>query len=179
MKPWKTIKRDTILHNRWLTVENHTVELPDGRQIEGWQWVVVPDYINVLALTPEEKFICFRQTKYAVTDTSLAPVGGIIEDGEAPLEAAKRELREELGYEAEDWIFLGKYATEANRGVGVGYIYLARNAIFVGKRSSDDLEEQELVELCVDEMRSALVMGEFKVISWAATVGLALAYLKA
>jgi len=177
MKPWKTLKRDTLLRNRWLTVENHTVELPDGSRIEDWQWVVVPDYVNVLALTQEGKFVCFRQTKYAVEGTSLAPVGGMIEDGEEPLAAARRELREELGYTAEDWVFLGKYATEANRGVGVGYLYLAKNAEFSGKRTSDDLEEQELVELSVDEMRSALVAGEFKVISWAACVGLALAYL--
>jgi len=177
MKPWKTLKRDTLIRNRWLTVESHTVELPDGKRIEDWQWVDVPDYVNVLALTPEGRFICFRQVKYAVEGTSLAPVGGMIDEGEEPLSAARRELGEELGYTSDVWVFLGKYATEANRGVGVGYLYLAKNVKFTGKRTSDDLEEQELVELSVDEMRVALVAGEFKVISWAACVGLALAHL--
>jgi len=177
LKPWRTVERSTIIKNRWLTVENHTVELPDGRQIKDWQWVIVPDYVNVLVVTPESNFLIFRQTKYAANGISLAPVGGIINDGEKPLDAAKRELLEEMGYVSNDWLFLGKFATDANRGVGIGYLYLAHNAVYVGKAESDDLEEQELIELSKEQLRVAVLSGEFKVMSWVATVGLALASL--
>lgn len=179
MKPWKTLSREKILEfGRWLTVEKHAVELPDGRIINDWTWVIVPDYVNVLAVTPQGEFLCFRQTKYAAEGgLTLGPVGGMIDPGEDPLTAAKRELREEMGRASDNWVFLGKYANEANRGVATGFFYLALNSLPVEKAHSDDLEEQELVLFSRDEICSALLAGEFKIVSWAANIALALVYL--
>jgi ADP-ribose pyrophosphatase len=179
MESWKTISKEKVLdYGKWLVVEDHTVELPDGRQIPNWPWVITPDYINVLAQTIEGTFLCFRQTKYSVKDgTSLGVVGGYIEPGEDPLTAAKRELLEEMGYEAAEWVDLGKYAVDGNRGAGTGFLFLAREARFVGKlASSDDLEALELLKLSREELRKALLAGEFKVLGWAACVALALQY---
>ena len=119
MQQWKTLSRHVVLeHSKYLTVENHEVELPDGRVIPDWPWIITPDFVNVLAVTDEGKFVCFRQTKYAVDGTSLAPVGGYMEPGEDPLAAAKRELLEEAGCEASDWTDLGQYRVDSNRGAG-------------------------------------------------------------
>ena len=64
MQPWKTLARRTLLHcDRFLPVESHTVALPDGRIIEAWPWVITPDYINVVAVTAQGRFVCLRQTK--------------------------------------------------------------------------------------------------------------------
>lgn len=175
MQTWKTLDRRTILqHNRYLTVEYHTVELPDGRVIPDWPWVITPDYVNVLAQTVEGDFLCFRQVKYGVEGTSLAPVGGYLEPGEAPLDGAKRELLEETGYEAPEWVALGRYTSDANRGAGTGYLFLARGARQVAEPHADDLEEQHLLHLSRAELRAGLEAGEFKVLSWAATVAMAL-----
>jgi len=109
MQPWKTLSRRTILNQgQYLIVENHTIELPDGHVITDWPWLITPDYVNVVATTDEDEFLCFRQTKYAVDGTSLAPVGGYLEPGEEPLTAARRELLEETGYQASEWIDLGQ-----------------------------------------------------------------------
>jgi len=178
MQPWKTLSREVILDlGKFLQVENHVVELPDGRIIDNWSWVVIPDYVNVVALTPDKGFVCLRQAKYAVEGVSLAIVGGIIESGESPLEAAKRELGEETGYEAGGWISLGGYSVDANRGAGRGNLFLALDAEKVCQPHSDDLEEQELLILNREQVRSALKAGEFKVLSWAAAVALALVHL--
>lgn len=178
MEPWKTLARELALDlGRFLKVENHTVGLPDGRVIENWPWVIVPDYVNVLPVQADGTFLCFRQVKYAVEGVSLAPVGGMLEPGEAPLEAAQRELREEMGCAAAEFIFLGQYAQDANRGAGKGYLYLALGCEPVGSPGSDDLEEQEIIALTKDALRSAFLAGEFKVMGWATTIGLALAYL--
>lgn len=175
MAPWQILARETVLSSPpFLTVERHTVALPDGRVIDDWQWIVTPDYINVVAVTAEGRFLFFRQTKYAVAGTSLAPVGGYLEPGEDPLAAAQRELREETGYDAPAWEFLGRYAADGNRGAGHANLFLATGATYAGPVASDDLEEQELLLLTRAEVAQALAAGEFKVLAWAANVALAL-----
>lgn len=183
MQAWKTLSRRIILnYSRFLTVEEHTVELPDGRVISEWPWLITPDYAIVLAVTQDSEFLCFRQTKYGVEGTSLAPVGGYLEPSlaviqEEPLAAAQRELLEETGYEASDWIDLGHYRVDGNRGAGMAYLFLARGARCVAEVEADDLEEQELLRLSRSEMEAALAAGEFKVLPWATGVALALLYL--
>jgi ADP-ribose pyrophosphatase len=178
LKPWKTLARKTILeHSKYLTVEEHVVELPDGRVIEHWPWIITTDFVNVVAITVEGEFLCFRQTKYGVKGTSLAVVGGYIDPGEEPLEAAKRELLEETGYEAVDWIDLGNYRVGGNHGVAMAHFYLARGALQVAAPDADDLEEQHLLHLSRGEVEAALSQGEFQVLPWATIVALALLHM--
>jgi ADP-ribose pyrophosphatase len=172
---WKTRSIKTSLSmGKWLTVEDRSVETPSGQVIEHWPWVISPNYINVLAAAQDGRYLVFRQGKYGLEGESLAPVGGYIDPGEEPLQAAKRELLEETGYEAEDWRWLGHFIVDPNRGVATGDLYLARRAHLVTQRHADDLEEQELLLLTRDELLAALQGGEFKVLAWAANIALAL-----
>lgn len=172
---WLTTARRTVLDDGpYLKVEHHTVRLPDGRIIEPWPWLEMPDYVNVAVVTTEGSFAVFRQTKYAVAGETLAPVGGYCERGEDPQVAAQRELREEMGYSAERWVELGHFWVDGNRGAGIAHLYLATGARKVGEPASDDLEFQELLFLSEDEVRRALKAGEFKVLAWGALMSLAL-----
>ena len=178
MKPWKTKARKILLDEKpWLTVEQHTVELPDGRLIPNWPWIITPDYINVVAVTEDERFICFRQVKYGIDGTTLSVVGGYVNEGEVPLAAAQRELLEETGYEASDWLSLGSYLVDPNRGIATGHLFFARQARYVTPRDADDLEEQELLLLTREEIEAALGAGEIKVLAWAAAVAFGLRHL--
>jgi len=178
MKPWKTLtKRVVCQPNRFLTVEIHELELPDGRRIPDWPWLITPDYANVLACTTDGRFLCFRQVKYAVQGVSLAPIGGFLEPGEDPLHGAQRELLEETGYAANEWHAIGRGVVDANRGAGTAHFFLALDAEPRGARHADDLEQQELLLLNRDEIEQALDRGEFKVLAWAAVVALGLRHL--
>lgn len=180
MQSWKTLSRRPVIKpdgRRFLAVENHTVELPDGTVIDEWPWVITPDYINVVVETVDGRFLCFRQVKYAVDGDSLAIVGGYIEDGEDPLIAAQRELLEETGYVASTWTVLGRYTVDGNRGCGLANLFLARGARWQQSANADDLEEQEMLFLSKAEMITALQNGEFKVLAWATAVALALPHL--
>jgi ADP-ribose pyrophosphatase len=180
LRVWKTVSRKTILaHSKFLTVESHAVELPDGRVIPDWAWLIIPSAAIVLAATEDGEFLCFRQTKYAVDGTSLAPVGGMLEPDEAPLDAAKRELLEEMGYEAPQWVNLGSHILDPNRGIATMHLFLALQAKKVAEPISDDLEDQQLLMLSRSEIENALNAGEFKVLAWSAVVALSLNYLNA
>jgi len=180
LRVWETVSRKTILnYSKFLTVESHTVKLPDGEIIHDWAWLIIPSAAIVLAVTDDNKFLCFRQTKYALEGTSLAPVGGMLEPNETPLDAAKRELLEEMGYEASDWVNLGSHILDPNRGIATMHLFLALNAKRVAEPNSDDLEDQELLFLSRNEIENALQAGEFKILAWSAVVAMSLNHLYA
>ncbi len=175
---WKTLSRETVLdRGKFLRVEDHTVQLPDGRIIEQWPWIITPDFINVIAVTAAGEFLVFQQVKYAVEGEVLATIGGYLEPGEEPLAAAQRELLEETGYEAPEWITLGQYRVDANRGAGTAHYFLALHARQIAERNADDLEEQHLLRLTRAELEAALDAGQFKALPWVAIVSLALRHV--
>lgn len=175
MQRWRTLSRRLILdHGKFLKVEEHTVQLPNGEVIPNWDWVITPDYVIVLPENDTGEFLIFEQTKYGVEGTTLAPVGGYLEPGEEPLAAAQRELLEEIGCTANTWTRLGSYRVDANRGAGVANLFVARGVRKIQEPDSDDLEEQRLLSMNREALRRALKNGEFKVLAWAAVVALLL-----
>ncbi len=175
MKSWKTHSSETVLsYGKWLKVEDRTVETPDGQVIEHWTWVTTPDYVNILPVTSEGRYLVFRQGKYGLDGETYAPVGGYIEPGETPLQAAQRELAEETGYACDHWLLLGSFLVDPNRGIATGNLYLARDVYPAEQKTSDDLEEQELLFLSRSELVNALQAGKFRIMAWAANIALAL-----
>jgi ADP-ribose pyrophosphatase len=176
MQTWKTLSKKLIYkQSPWLSLEAHEIELPDGMKINDWLWINTPDFVIVSAVDQQGRFLVFRQTKYAAEGTSLAPVGGYLMENEDPLEAAKRELLEETGYEADEWTALGSFMTDANRGNGRGHYFFARNAHPSREfRQSDDLEEQELHFFTAEELSEALTTNQVQIITWQAGLAMAL-----
>ena len=181
MKLWKTLSRQIVFDRTpWLKLEEHQIELPDGKIIDDWIWIDTPDFIIVVAVDQQDRFLVFEQTKYASAGITLAPVGGYIQPGEETLAAAKRELLEETGYAADEWTHMGSFMTDANRGNGKGWYFLAKNAHKTDQIAlSDDLEEQRLLFYSAKELREALEGNQVKIITWQAGFSMALLRLSA
>ena len=173
----RTLRRTPLLSvgdGRFLKVEQHVVAFGDGRQVDDWPWVITPDFVNVVPVLPDGRILCFRQEKYAAQGLTLGVPGGYLEPGEAPLPAAQRELLEETGYGGGHWTSLGTYVVDGNRGAGHGHFFLAQGIVWQQPVDADDLEELTQVLLTREEVRTALLRGEFQVMPWAACVALAL-----
>ncbi len=98
-------------------------------------------WVNVIALTDREEVVLIRQYRHGIQAVTLEIPGGLVEDGDGPLAAAKRELLEETGYRSEEWIDLGYVhpnpAIQNNRC----HTFLALGAKPVGAQSLDDKED--------------------------------------
>jgi 8-oxo-dGTP pyrophosphatase MutT (NUDIX family) len=69
-----------------------------------------PDWVNVVALTRGRDLVCVRQFRFGTGEVELEIPSGIVDPGEGHDEAARRELREETGYTAGRWRYLGAVA---------------------------------------------------------------------
>ena len=99
-KPWitdRTIDVVTVAETPFARCDYHTVQSEDGlKEQDHWLFLEEMDAVNVL-VEHNNQFLFFEQKKYAIPGVTYAPVGGFIEHYESPWEAARREVKEELG----------------------------------------------------------------------------------
>ena len=69
--------------------------------------LTAPDWVNVVAITPEEQVVLIEQYRHGVEEVLLEVPGGVVEQGESPAEAGARELLEETGYAGDEAILIG------------------------------------------------------------------------
>lgn len=173
--PWQVLKTSEVFSAEpWLALSVQQVRVPDGRVIDDYYQLSLPDFIVVFAETASGKVIMIRQYKHGARRTSLTLPGGLVEKGEDPEEAAKRELLEETGYQAESWQSLGSYVVNGNLGCGKGHFFRAAGAKQVQEPESGDLETMEIELLTREKIAEALRNGEVMLLNHAAAIAMAM-----
>ena len=115
-----------------VSVNEDEVTRPDGS--EGtYATVRLKEGVLVLAVDDDGQAYFAREFRYAVGRESVEAVGGGVEDGESPEEAARRELREEVGVEAEEFVELGTIQPVTSLVNSASTLFLARKLRFKGK----------------------------------------------
>jgi 8-oxo-dGTP pyrophosphatase MutT (NUDIX family) len=100
---WEIVSTEYLVRRPWLTARRDVVRLPDGRINPEYYVLEYPDWVNVIAITREGQIVMERQYRHGLGNTCFELPCGVIEEGETPLEAAKRELLEETGYAGGSW----------------------------------------------------------------------------
>lgn len=130
--PW-TINATRVAYRQGLvTVNEDEVTKPDGSR-GTYSTVRLPDGVGVLAVDDEGFAYFAGEFRYAIGRESVEIVGGAVEEGESAEEAARRELREELGIEAEEFVELGTIQPVTSLVNSASTLFLARRLRFVEK----------------------------------------------
>ena len=101
---------------------------PVDGHLRRFSLVEAVDWVNVIALTRHDHVVLVRQFRFGTRQVCLEIPGGMIDPGEVPLDAAKRELEEETGYTAREWRLLGTSAPNPAFQTNTLHSYLALDA---------------------------------------------------
>ena len=102
--PWKVLSSEYLFQDGpWLRIRHEVVELPNGVVIPTWYIMDFPDWINVIAITTDGRYVMESQYRHGIGETHYELCAGVVEQGEEPINAAKRELLEETGYSGGEW----------------------------------------------------------------------------
>lgn len=158
---WKIVSSETLIERPWLTARCDKVMLPDGRIHQEYYVLHYPTWINVIAETTDGKIILERQYRHARQCVSTEICAGVMEEGETPLEAARRELQEETGYEGGAWEEIMTIAPNPSTMDNLCHCFVARGVVKTAERHLDETEDIEVFLRSKEEVKEMLEKGVF------------------
>ena len=155
-KKWKILSSEYLCRRPWLTARRDVVELPDGRVNPEYYVLEYPDWVNVIAVTRDGKMVMERQYRHALGNTCYELPCGVIEAGETPLEAARRELLEETGYAGGEWTAWMDLAPNPACNSNIAHSFLAVGVEKVSVQQLDATEDIDVYLLDKEYVRELL-----------------------
>ena len=114
-----------------LAIEAELWEMDDGTE-ETYYMYCLPDGVQVIALTPENKIIAITEWQPAVGKDYTHAIGETTKKNEEPLAAAKRGLREETGYDSDEFFLLSSVLENSGKSRRCIHLILAQNCVKTG-----------------------------------------------
>ena len=158
-KTEKTIKQEPIYKGRVINLTKDTVLCPNGQ--ESLREIVHHRGGVGILFMVDNKFIFEKQYRYALNEEIIEMPAGKLEEGEIPLEAAKRELLEETGYRPLEMIHLGDSYPTPGYSTEVIHLYYCPKAV-KEERHLDNDECIELIHLTLEEVETMIAEGKIK-----------------
>ncbi len=164
----KNEKKATVLSSRylskepWFTVREDRIRLKNGVEIPKYYVLEYPDWVNVLAITKDKKFVMVRQYRHGTGTTNYELCGGCVDKGDAsPMVAAQRELLEETGFGNGKWRFNLKMSANPSTTNNWTWNFIAEDVeLLDSKQHLDGGEDISVHLLNLDEVKELLQAGE-------------------
>ena len=172
---WEEISSEHIVRDEWIDFRRSAYRFPDGSVFEPFYSYSRRNYVVIVASDTEGRYLCVHQFRQGIKEvTTEFPAGGIErKDGkeygsakdmpsEDALAAAKRELREETGYESDEWEHLLTVPSNATIADNYAFIYRAANCRKVAGQSLDETEFLNVSRYSAEEIEEMIAAGRFQ-----------------
>jgi ADP-ribose pyrophosphatase len=146
----------------FLDVRRQRVRTTSGQVVDDYYQVTFPDFAICCAITTDRRVITLWQYKHGARASGLTFPAGIIEPGEPPEVAVRRELLEETGYAAGAAHSLGRYVCNNNQGAGWAHLFVLEDCAPVAAAASGDLETMALRLMAPADVDAAFRAGQVK-----------------
>lgn len=148
MKPWTILASRPVFRDRFLSLRTDTCQRDDGHMVPTYHVLEFSDWVTVIALTDAGNIVLVREYRHAAQKIMLGLPGGVADPGETDWAAVgARELAEETGYAAREWVPIGTcYPNPATQDNRLHY-FLALGAAPGAGQSLDPNEQIEVVEM--------------------------------
>ena len=172
-RAWR-VKSKRLLIERppWFEVYQESVQLPDGKLVEDFYSIAIPDHVVVAGFDEAGRVLAERHYRHGAHRVTWSLPSGYVGAGEAAGDAARRELLEETGYEANTWDLLGRFVVDGNRGCGWANIYIASGIKKVAAPDNRDLASIEVQLIPYQKLISSLRGGGVVELASAVALGL-------
>src|SRR5215207_2629957 len=175
---WKHLGSERLMENSYFSVRSDRLQLPDGGIKDPYYVIERPDAAIIFPLTTDGEVVLVSQYRPPLEMIELGLPAGLVEEGERPEEAARRELSEETGYTGGDWEQLGSVASSPSLKDNWAYLFLARGVLETTAPDPDEHELVEVVRVPVEEVLDLVHSGKIISSSSVAAIMLALERLR-
>lgn len=168
---WKVLKSSDVFKAGFFRLRVDECELPDGRVMPRYYVLEFPDWVNVIPVTADGQIVLVEQYRHGADEVFLEiPGGSTHSGGEDPRLAGERELLEETGFTAGEWVSCGFHYPNPALQSNKMHTFLALNCREIAKPNLDPFEDlrtvikpaQEVYELWkCGEMRHSLIASSF------------------
>ena len=161
LAPWEVTRSRYALRDRWLTVRADDCVTAEGVEIAPYYVLEYSDWVEVVALDTEDNILLLRQYRHGLGRVSLELPGGAMDARDTdPLQAAARELREETGFSAAEWLHVASLSPNPATHTNLCHIVLARGIECNSVPDDDPTERIHLIRLPIREAIRLALAGE-------------------
>jgi ADP-ribose pyrophosphatase len=153
---WKKLSSTYLHKGPWATLRSDRCEMPGGHIVDDYYVLEYSNWVNAVAITEDGKVLMVNQYRHAAEIVSLEIPGGVIDEGELPEQALRRELLEETGYLFDDFELLCTVYANPSTANNHTYCYLARGGKKVQEQSLDEQEDIVVQTFTVGEVKQLL-----------------------
>ncbi len=162
IEKWETIDSQYVIRRPWLTARCDTVRLPNGTIHPEYYVLEYPTWINVIAITADGDFVMVEQYRHGLGDVFTELVAGVAEEGEAPMDTARRELLEETGYGNGTWQQFMVLSQNPSSTNNLTYTFLATDVEKIDTQHLDATEDIAVRLLTPTEVKQLLLDDRIK-----------------
>ena len=158
---WRVASSSYVIETPFLRMRKDDVKVPSQEGLTSFFVRESRGFAIVFAVTSENEVLLVRQYRYGIDGYTLELPAGTLDGDEAPIECAKRELREETGFTATHWEHVLDVAAEPVRSTSIMHVFVALGAQRTDAQSLDPFEILTAETMPVERVREALRNGEF------------------